>query len=139
MAEISQEIEISMTIHTPRAKLFNAFTTEEGWCEWCSEKAELEAFVGGKIHIYTDGYNAYGEFKEYDQDRAVSFTWDGDGEPLVLVKVLIDQEDEKSHLSFKVIGLCSHQEWVGIAYFLERTWGRVLNNLKNVLEEEVDE
>ena len=137
MAENSQEIEISMTIHTSPAKLFHAFTTADGWCEWCSEKAECEASVGGNLHIYTDGYNAYGEFKEYDQDRAISFTWEGDGEPLVLIEVLIGQEDEKSHLSFKVIGLCSHKEWVDIEEFLERTWERVLNNLKNVLEKDV--
>jgi uncharacterized protein YndB with AHSA1/START domain len=134
MAQKSQEFEISMTIQASPARLFNAFTTAEGWCEWCCEKAECEGSVGGKLHIYTEGYNAYGEFQEYEQDRAISFTWDGDGEPLVLIEVLIDQENEKSHLSFKVIGLCSDQEWAGIAEFLERTWGRVLNNLKTVVE-----
>lgn len=137
MVEKSQEIEISMTIRTSPARLFAAFTTAEGWCEWCCEKAECEASIGGNLHIYTDGYNAYGEFKKVDQDRGVSFTWDGDGEPLVLIEVLIDQEDDTSHLLFKVIGLCSYQEWVDIAEFLERTWGRVLNNLKNILEGEV--
>jgi uncharacterized protein YndB with AHSA1/START domain len=137
MDQHSQEIEISMIIQASASRLFDAFTTAEGWCEWCCEKAECEASVGGKLHIYTEGYNAYGEFKKYKQDRSVSFTWDGDNEPLVLIDVQIDQEDDKSHLSFKVTGLCSDHEWAGIADFLERTWKRVLNNLRTVLEEEI--
>lgn len=136
MVEKSQSFRISLIIDTQPARIFNAFTTAEGWCEWCCEQAECEASVGGKLHIYTEGYNAFGVFKEYEPDRIISFTWDGDNEPPVLIEIQIDQEDGKSELSFKVLGLCSDEEWAGIAEFLERTWIRVLNNLKSVLEDE---
>jgi hypothetical protein len=38
---------------------------------WCCEKAEAEARIGGKLHIYTDGYNAYGEFICLEENKAV--------------------------------------------------------------------
>ena len=132
----SKEMELFLDIKASPQRVFNAFTTAEGWCEWCCEEAACNATVGGKLHIYTDGYNAYGEFQKVEPARFISFTWDGDGEPLVLIAVGIEQVKDASQLTFKVIGLCSDQEWLGIVDFLERTWGRVLNNLKSVLEDE---
>jgi len=90
--------------------------------------------MGGKLHIHTEGYNAYGEFTELEQDRTVAFTWDGDGEPPTLIRVSLDRQDDGTVIAFQVTGLCSEQEWAGFADTLERIWGRVLNNLKAVLE-----
>jgi uncharacterized protein YndB with AHSA1/START domain len=129
-----QEIIITRTILTSPAQIYVAFTRAEGWCEWCCEKAEADAHLGGKLHIYTEGYNAYGEFTVLDQDRAVAFTWNGDGEPPTLIHVSLNGQDNSTMLKFKVTGLCSTQDWSGTADFLERTWGHVLNNLKDVLE-----
>jgi uncharacterized protein YndB with AHSA1/START domain len=130
----AQEITITQTIDTLPAQVYAAFTRAEGWCAWCCEKAEVDAQPGGKYHIYTAGYNAYGEFTVLEQDRAVSFTWDGDGEPPTQVQVLLSGQDNTTILIFKVtvLGIC--QDWADFAAFLEHTWGRALNNLKAVLE-----
>jgi len=134
MVSQSQEITITRTIRALPARIYAAFTRAEGWCEWCCEKAEADAHVGGRLHIYTEGYNAYGEFTELEQDRTVALTWNGDGEPPMLIRVLLEGRDERTMMTFKVIGLGSEQDWAAIADFLERTWGRVLDNLKAVLE-----
>ena len=85
MATQTQEITIIKTILASPTRVYTAFTTANGWCEWCCEKAESDAYVGGRLHIYTEGYNAYGEFKVLEQDRIIAFTWNGDGEPPTLI------------------------------------------------------
>ena len=134
MASPTREITITQTILAAPAQAYAAFTRAEGWCAWCCEQAKSDARVGGKLHIYTEGYNAYGEFTELEPDRTVAFTWNGDGEPPTRIRVLLDGHEHSTVVTFQVIGLGPEQDWAGIADFLERTWGRVLNNLKAVLE-----
>jgi uncharacterized protein YndB with AHSA1/START domain len=134
MAPESQEITITRTIRTTPARVYAAFASVDGWCAWCCEKAEADARIGGRLRIYTEGYNAYGEFAELEPDRRVAFTWDGDAEPPVLIRVLLDGHRDRTVVTFQVTGRSSAKDWAGIASFLERTWGRVLDNLKAVLE-----
>jgi uncharacterized protein YndB with AHSA1/START domain len=134
MTTQTQEITLTRIILASPSRVYAAFTTADGWCEWCCEKAEADAYVGGKLHIYTEGYNAYGEFTLLEKDRTVAFTWDGDREPPALIHVMLERQNNGTIMTFKVTGLGSEQDWAGIAESLERIWGRVLNNLKSVLE-----
>jgi len=131
----SQEIIISRSIRSSPSQIYRAFTTAEGWCAWCCETAECEPVIGGKLHIYTEGYNAYGEFTELDKDRLAAFTWCGDREPPMQIQVVLEGIDNSTQLTFKVQVLGTEQEYAEIADFLERIWGHVLDNLKAVLEE----
>lgn len=132
----TQEITLTRTVVASPSQVYAAFTSAAGWCEWCCETAEIDAQVGGKLHIYTEGYNAYGEFTELEQDRIVEFTWDGDKEPPTLIHVSIDEQDNGTTVEFKVTGPGSQPDWASFADFLDRTWGRALDNLKAVLEAE---
>ncbi len=85
MTTQTQEFALTRTILASPSQIYMAFTRAEGWCEWCCEKAETDVHVGGKLHIYTEGYNAYGEFTLLEQDRTVAFTWNGDKEPPMLL------------------------------------------------------
>jgi uncharacterized protein YndB with AHSA1/START domain len=137
MSTKPQEITIVETIRVPPPEVFAAFTTEAGWLAWCCERAEIDARPGGTLHVYTEGYNAYGEFKLLDADRAVSFTWDGDGEPPTLIRVQLERQESGTGVLFQVEGRGSRQEWAEIADSLESIWARALGNLKRVLEAEI--
>lgn len=130
----TQKIPLIRTIHASPAQVYAAFSTAEGWLSWCSETAEAETVLGGKLHIYTQGYHAYGEFTRLEQDKAVAFTFNGDGEPPTLIAVEINPQGSSSEMTFTVSGNWSEQDHPGFSAFLERTWGRVLDNLKAVLE-----
>jgi len=126
-----QEIKLVRRIEAQKARVFEAFTTVAGWRSWCCETAECEGRVGGALHIYTEGYNATGAFTELEEGRVVAFTWDGDGEPPTEIRVALDREEDGTRLGFTVMG----EGWpAGFAEFLNRTWGRVLDNLKTVAE-----
>ncbi len=134
MATTLQEITLTQAIAAAPSKVYAAFTSDFGWVAWCCERAEIEPRVGGSLHIYTQGYNAYGQFKSLERERVAEFTWDGDGEPPTLIRVTLEQQQDGTHVSFKVTGTGPQDEWDGIVEFLERTWGRALRNLKAVLE-----
>lgn len=130
----AQEITITRTILTSPAEVYAAFTSAQGWCAWCCETAEADARLGGKLHIYTDGYNAYGEFTKLEPDKLLAFTWNGDKEQPTHIEVLLDTKENNTLLTFRVTGLGSEQEWAGFAGSLEHIWGHALDNLKDVLE-----
>lgn len=134
----AQEITLTRTILAPPARVYAAFTRAADWCAWCCEKAESDGTPGGKLHVYTEGYHAYGEFTQLEEGRIAAFTWNGDGEPPTLIHVTLDEQDGGTRLTFKVTGLGSAQDWEKFAAFLERVWGRALNNLKAVLETEAE-
>ena len=134
MATKSRKITIIRTILASPSRVFHAFTTADGWCEWCAEKAEVDTTIRGKLHIYTQGYNAYGEFRVLEQDRKIAFTWDGDGEPPTVIHISLDEQADGTKVTFKVIGLCPEQDWAKFSETLKSIWGRVLDNLKAVLE-----
>ena len=134
MTSLANEIRLTRTIQAPSSRVYAAFTRAEGWCEWCCEKAEADASIEGRLHIYTEGYNAYGEFTELERDKLIAFTWDGDGEPPTHIHVMLNRQDDSTLMTFKVAILDAEKDWGSFADFLERTWGRALDNLKIVLE-----
>lgn len=134
MTSQAHEITVTRKIFASPAPIYAAFTSAQGWCAWCCETAEADARVGGKYHIYTDGYNAYGEFTQLEPDKVVALTWDGDREPPMQVRVLLDEQGNATNLTFKVEVLGSHPDMTSFVAFLEHIWGHALDNLKDVLE-----
>lgn len=133
----SQEVTLTRIIQAHPAQVWAAFTSAEGWRAWCCEQAECDGRVGGKFHIFTNGYNACGEFTDMEPDRKVTFTWYGDGEPAMLNQVALEAQAEHTRLEFKVTVVQPTPDLLAFLTFLERTWGHALDNLKRVLEESI--
>lgn len=134
MTTPEQEITLTRTIRVMPSQVYAAFTSAKGWCAWCCETAEVNARIGGKYHIYTQGYNAHGVFTHLDPERSLAFTWDGDQEPPMEVRVKLTGQGGGTLLVFTVSVQDSLDAWPGFLDFLGRTWGRVLDNLQKVLE-----
>lgn len=134
-----QEITLTRTIRAPAARGYAAFTSAEAWCEWCCEKADIDARVGGQLHIYTEGYHAYGAFTNLEENKAVAFTWDGDHEPPTQIHVSLHDQGGSTVMTFKVIGLGPEHSWADFSELLQRVWGHALDSLKILLEEKPDQ
>jgi hypothetical protein len=52
----------------------------------------------------------------------------------MVIHVSLNGQNNSTMVTITVRGLSFEQDWAGMVDFLERTWGRVLNNLKTVLE-----
>lgn len=128
------QISLSRTIRAAPAQIYAAFTRADGWTAWCCETAEIDPRVGGRLHIYTEGYHAYGEFTRLVENEGLAFTWDGDAEPPTRIEVQFSGRGAETDLAFTVAILGREADWPGFSEFLERTWGRALDNLKEVLE-----
>jgi uncharacterized protein YndB with AHSA1/START domain len=135
MANQAQQFTITRMIRAAPSRVYAVFTRADGWRTWFCDDAVVDATIGGKLYIYAEGYNAYGEFMLLEQNKTLTFTWEGDEDPAVRIHILLNEQDGGTLLTFTVMGLGSEQEWTGIAGFLERTWGRALTGLKAVLEE----
>ena len=136
MQSKEQTFTITDTIEVPPPQVYRAFTDADAWVEWCVEEAQTDPQPGGKLHIYTPGYHAYGEFKELEPDKVVEFTWDGDNEPPTMIRVSLEDENGHTNMNFQVTGLGSYEAWDEISGELEQIWSRALRNLKSVLETE---
>ena len=135
MPSQTQRFTISDTIHVAPVQVYRAFTDANAWCEWCVEEAQIDPRPGGKLHIYTEGYHAYGEFRELEPDKMVAFTWDGDNEPPTIIRISLEKENGNTSMNFQVTGLGSEEAWNVFADELEKIWARALRNLKSVLED----
>ena len=138
MISKTQTFTISDTIRATPSRVFWAFTDAGAWCEWCVEEAQTDPRPGGKLHISTEGYHAYGEFTELEQDRMIAFTWDGDNEPPTIIRVSLEEENGNTKMNFQVTGLGSQGAWIEFANELEKIWAHALKNLKAVLEGKQD-
>jgi uncharacterized protein YndB with AHSA1/START domain len=132
-----QVITLNRVIHAPATSVFASFTRAEGWCAWCCQIAECDGRVGGKFHICTDGYNACGEFTQLEEDRSITFTFNGDKEPPTEIHIQLDGQDGRTNLLFQITVLGSAPDVDSFMTFLEGIWGHVLDNLKTVLEKGV--
>lgn len=139
MSSRTQSFTISDTIHVAPSHVYRFFTDADAWCMWCVEEAQIDPRAGGKLHIYTEGYHAYGKFKELEPDKTVIFTWDGDNEPPTLIKVSLQEETGDTIINFQVNGLGSEEAWNVFADELEKIWTHALRNLKRVLEDKQKE
>jgi uncharacterized protein YndB with AHSA1/START domain len=134
MTSQTQSFTLSNSIDVAPSLVYRAFTDAEAWCEWCVEEAQVDPRPGGKLHIYTEGYHAYGEFKELEPDKIVEFTWDGDNEPPTIIRVSLVEGDGNTNINFQVTILDSEENQSDFADELEKIWARALRNLKTVLE-----
>ena len=73
MTTLVRGITLTRAILVPPSQVWAAFATEEGWCAWCCETAVVDARVGGRYHIYTQGYNARGMFTQLVLERSLAF------------------------------------------------------------------
>lgn len=124
-------------IKAPPELIYRAFTTSAGFREWLCDVSSTNPVLGGFISLaWNNGYFASGEFIELVQNKAVSFSWIGKGQPgWSQVDVVFTPSGEDS---FRVIlrhsGIGESDEWLATRDQISKGWEQGLDNLKSTLE-----
>src|SRR5687767_7949790 len=77
----TKTLTFTRTIHAPVAQVYKAFTDQDWFTDWFSDRADVRAAVGGHLLLawYT-GYHAFGVYKTLEENKQVVFSWRGAGE-----------------------------------------------------------
>ncbi len=133
-------VRITRTINTPPELIFEMLTTAGGLRDWFCREARTEPRQGGQFRVgWWSGYDAQGTYTLFAPPRAVAFTWLGKGEPgETQIRVTLTPSDGATKLTLAHAGFGAGKKWAGQAESALREWGKVLDNLRSVLETGVD-
>lgn len=133
------DIKVIRTIQAPPQEVFDALQYECRLREWLCHKAYTEPRKGGRFEIRWRSYEARGVFTAFAPPRTLAFTWQGINDPgETQVKITLKPSEAGTRLTLSHSGWGSGKKWAGFAETAEREWGKVLDNLKSVLETGID-
>ena len=127
-------------IQASPAEVYHYLTNSTALRDWICDVATTEPRLGGHMYLcWSDDYYTSGEYLQLEQDKSVSFSWYGKGEPH---KTRVDVSLKKKKggtivkLAHREIGI--GQKWAEIAKVYELEWQSGLENLASVLETGAD-
>jgi len=136
--------ELDCTIHSA----FEMFTVNEMLEKWLTEKANIEARVGGKYELFWDPSNPEDnstigcKITGIELDRFISFEWKGpkqfkdfmnSADPLTHVVIFLSSkkdERDKTNLFLFHSGWRKTQEWQEARNYFDKAWKIAIENLK---------
>ena len=136
--------ELDCTIHSA----FEMFTVNEMLGKWLTEKANIEARVGGKYELFWDPSNPEDnstigcKITGIELDRFISFEWKGpkqfkdfmnSADPLTHVVIFLssrEDERDKTNLFLFHSGWRKTQEWQEARNYFDKAWKIAIENLK---------
>ncbi len=135
MSSSNQKFTFEKQLPVPPAQVYRAFTNATAMREWLCDVATCATRPGGHLFLaWNSGYHAAGNFTDLEENRAVSFTWLGRGEPgQTQVRIELSPDNGGSRL------ILSHQDigegpaWSFAAQEIEKGWRASLENLASVL------
>jgi len=140
MSPNTQTFEFVQQVKASPASIYQAFTNSTYAREWLCDVAILDAKPGGHVFLaWNSGFYASGEFTHLEQNKSISFTWFGRGEPAITrVEVGIEEQAGGATVRLKHFGLGKGDEWSNMVKEVQSEWPSGLENLASVLETGVD-
>lgn len=133
------DIKVVRTIQAAPHEVFDALQYACRLREWLCHKACTEPRKGGRFEIRWRSYTARGVFIAFAPPKTLAFTWQGANDPgETQVKITLKPLEAGTKLVLSHSGWGSGKKWAGFAETAEREWGKVLDNLKSVLETGID-
>ncbi|MFU8826019.1 MAG: SRPBCC domain-containing protein [Brevefilum sp.] len=124
-------------ITAPAELIYRAFTSAVGYREWLCDVSSTNPTEGGWIYLaWNKGYFASGAFTQLIPDKAISFTWIGNGEPgwSQVDVVIVPVDTETCNVVLRHSGFGQTTAWEAAKDEISRGWVKGLENLKSTLE-----
>ena len=135
-----QELVLTKIINAPANLVYNAFTSSVALESWFADFAEATAAEGGRFYAWWNaGHYASGLFKKLEENKLISISWRGQGEPFEThVDIIFDEENNKTQLTLKHGGLGITDQWKASIKAIKSGWEYALKNLQSVFESGLD-
>ncbi len=123
-------------IQASPSEVYRYFTNSTALRDWMCDVASADPRPGGRLYMCWPGdYYTSGEYLQLENDKFVSFTWFGRGEPhQTVVEVSLKGKKDGTLVKLTHRGMGKGQKWVGIADTYEQQWHSAFENLVSVLE-----
>lgn len=132
--------KLQQFIQATPSEVFTYFTNSTALRDWLCDVATADPRPGGRLYMWwTGGYYTSGEYLSLEQDKSVSFSWLGRGEPRATrVDVTFKKKKGGTLLKLAHRKIGKSHDWQIIGQTYEREWQRGLENLASVLEKGPD-
>lgn len=140
MTDKKQTLTFNQEVKAPVEQLYFALTNQPVLQTWLCSVAEIEARENGRFFVWwNEGYYASGMFTKVEENKEVSFTWHGLGEPApTKVDVTLEKKDAGTLVTLKHSEIGTDKAWEDTAKGFQEEWTKALTNLKFVMEKGID-
>ena len=133
-------LKLEQVIKASPSEIYRYFTNSTALKDWLCDVATADPHPNGRLYMWWNGgYYTSGEYLKLDEDKFVSFTWFGRGEPgLTQVDVSLKKQKDGTLVKLVHRGMGKSQKWTDISAGYAKEWGNALENLASVLEKGPD-
>lgn len=136
MENNTKQLTFDYFVNASPAQVYRAFTNSSSLREWLCNFATTDPKPGGRIYMWwNSGYYTSGEFISLVENKKISFTWFGRGEPYQTnVEIIIKEKDGGTQFNLVHSGIGTSPKWETVISEYKKGWNNGLENLISVLE-----
>jgi uncharacterized protein YndB with AHSA1/START domain len=129
-------ISFEQKIAASPAQVYHALTNATLLREFTCQVATTDPKTGGRVYMTWDnGYYMAGEFTRLEEHKAISYTWQGKGDPgQTSVEIRLEEQPGGTLLQLDHLGIGSGPAWETSAAEFKKGWQHALENLVSILE-----
>ncbi|GAB4577617.1 MAG: hypothetical protein Fur0022_03480 [Anaerolineales bacterium] len=130
----TKTLTFTQEVNASPALVYRAFTNTQAIQEWLADAVQADARNKGRFYAWwhQDYYTA-GQYGPLEENKKVTFSWQGPGEPVTHVRVLLEENGTGTKVT-----LYHDDVPEGGEEGFNQEWPSALANLKSVLETGVD-
>jgi uncharacterized protein YndB with AHSA1/START domain len=135
----TKTLTFSQEVNTSPAQVYRAFTNAQAIQEWFAEEVDADPRERGRFYAWwNQEYFTAGQYESLEENKKVTFSWQGPGEPKTRVRVQIEESSaDANSIGTKVTVYHEDVPENGADGFIQE-WPGALANLKSVLETGID-
>lgn len=133
-------VKVEKFIQAAPSEVYRYFTNSTALRDWMCTVATVQPHPGGRIYLCWPGeYYTSGEYTQLENNKLVSFTWLGRGEPRsTKVEVSLKKQKRGTLVKLTHRGIGKGKKWEQVGKTYEKEWRKSLENLASVLQTGAD-
>lgn len=140
MTDKAQTLTFTQEVNAPVEQLYFALTNQPTLQTWLCNVAEIDANENGRFYVWwNEGYYASGKFIKVEENKGVSFTWHGLGEPTpTKIEITLKKKNGGTLVTLEHSEVGTGKAWEDTAKEFKGAWTKALTNLQFVIEKGID-